>query len=287
MKFPLIMVAVALTLAPGVSLARPKPAKLKPIEVPTASAADWREVDPENVLVIDSTKGKIYVELMPLAAPATVERIKLLTRQHFYDGLKFHRVLNEFMAQTGDPLGTGEGGSSYPNVKAEFTFRRDASVPLVPVASPAGGVVGFIDSFPVQSQPDDLMAMTKDHKVTAWGLFCPGVAGMARSDPEDSANSQFFLMRQTFPSLEKRYTAFGRVLVGLDAVRAFKTGEPVIDPDKMITVQMLADMPAASRPKLMLLDTRSRTFQAEIEKARQAKGADFSICDLQVPVEVR
>ena len=69
--------------------------------------------------------------------------------------------------------------------------------------------------------------MTKDQKVTAWALYCPGVAGMARDDNPDSGNSQFFLMRDAYPSLEKRYTAWGRVIAGQDVVRAIKAGEPV------------------------------------------------------------
>ena len=77
---------------------------------------------------------------------------------------------------------------------------------------------------PVYSQPDGLMAMTADGKVTAWGAYCPGVLGMARENTPDSANSQFFFMRDAYPALEKRYTAFGRVLSGQDVVRADQGG---------------------------------------------------------------
>ena len=88
--------------------------------------------------------------------------------------------------------------------------------------------------------------MTSDKKVSAWGTYCPGVVGEARDEDVDSANSQFFLMRQPYPSLDKRYTAFGRVLVGLDVVRAIKTGEPVAAPqDRMVKVRLLADIPPA------------------------------------------
>lgn len=254
---------------------------------PDAAPGDWRLIDPENVLVIDTTKGRILVELEPQAAPAHVERIKSLTRERFYDGLKFHRVIDYFMAQTGDPLGTGEGQSPYPDLKAEFTFRRDASMAFTPVATPKGSAVGFMGGFPVQTQPDDLMIMTGDHKVWAWGLYCPGVAGMARGEGEDTGNSQFFLMRQTYPSLEKRYTAFGRVVAGLDVVRALKTGEPVVDPDVMTKAQILADLPAGQRPTLAMLDTRSKAFAQIVERTRKAKGADFSICDVEIPVQIR
>ena len=78
--------------------------------------------DPENHLVLDlSTGGRVTITLFPHIAPKHVERIKALTRQGFYDGITFHRVIEGFMAQTGDPLGTGQGGSDLPNLEAEFT----------------------------------------------------------------------------------------------------------------------------------------------------------------------
>ena len=76
--------------------------------------------DPENTLVIETTKGRVVIELRPDLAPKHVERIKQLAREGFYNGIPFHRVIDGFMAQTGCPKGTGTGGSSYPNLKAEF-----------------------------------------------------------------------------------------------------------------------------------------------------------------------
>jgi peptidylprolyl isomerase len=122
--------------------------------------------------------------------------------------------------------------------------------------------------------------------VAAWGLYCPGVAGMARGEDNDSANSQFFLMRQPYPSLEKRYTAWGRVIDGLSVVRAIKVGEPVVDPDKMIRVRLLADIPAAERPTVRVMDTGGAAFRALVQRTRTTRGADFSPCDLEIPVQV-
>jgi cyclophilin family peptidyl-prolyl cis-trans isomerase len=76
--------------------------------------------DPENTLIIETTKGRVVIELRPDLAPKHVERIKTLVRDGFYDGIPFHRVIEGFMAQTGCPNGTGTGGSDYPNLKAEF-----------------------------------------------------------------------------------------------------------------------------------------------------------------------
>jgi len=265
--------------------AAPAAAPLTPV-----TANEWRAVPADNLLVIDTSRGRVLVELAPEVAPGHVERIRLLAGKGFFDGLLWHRVIDQFMAQTGDPLGTGEGQSAYPDLKAEFTFRRDGQTPFTPVAAPAGAVLGFLHSLPVQTQPDAYMATTADHKVHAWGLYCPGVAGMARDEAPDSANSQFFLMRQPYPSLDKRYTIWGRVISGLDVVRALKfSPNPdgiVSDPDRMTRVRVASDLPEADRPTARVLDTTSPQFRALAEAARQARGADFSVCDIDLPVQV-
>ena len=85
-----------------------------PVSAPTAP-------DLENMLVLDlSTGGRVTIQMFPAVAPTHVERIKTLTRQGFYNGVIFHRVIDGFMAQTGDPKGTGQGGSELPDLKAEF-----------------------------------------------------------------------------------------------------------------------------------------------------------------------
>jgi len=261
-----------------------KPANVSP---PAPAASDWRSVDAENTLVIDTSKGRVIVELAPKLAPVHVQRIKELTREGFYNGLKFHRVIDTFMAQTGDPLGTGEGGSTKPNLTAEFTFRRSAEDGFTRVNRPAGAELGFMGSMPIATQPDDIMMMTADGKAGGWGLFCPGVLGMARGEDPNSANSQFFLMRQAYPALDKRYTALGRVVSGLPVVRAIKVGEPVVDPDIMIKVQVLADIPAPDRPKVQVLNVATAYFTAMAERMKAQKGADFSVCDLELPAQVR
>ncbi|MCO8017266.1 peptidylprolyl isomerase [Brevundimonas diminuta] len=254
------------------------------------AAGDWRSVAPDNLLIIDTNKGRILVEMTPEAAPGHVARLRLLAKAGFYDGIPWHRVIDGFMAQTGDPLGTGEGQSWYQDLKAEFTFRRDAQTPFAPVAAPAGALIGFMQSLPVQTQPDAVMATTADRKVHAWGLYCPGVAGMARDDAPDSANSQFFLMRQPYPALEKRYTIWGRVVSGLDVVRALKfSPNPdgiVTDPDRMTRVRVAGDLAQGERPSVRVLSTDSPRFRTLVERTRAARGADFSACDIDLPVAV-
>ena len=104
MRLKLILAAIAgMLLAPQVAAQVPAP-------------------DPENVLLLDlSTGGRVAIQLRPDVAPRHVERVKTLVRQNFYNGLTFHRVIEGFMAQTGDPKGTGEGGSTLPDLAAEFS----------------------------------------------------------------------------------------------------------------------------------------------------------------------
>ncbi len=249
---------------------------------------DWRTPAPETVMVIDTNKGRVLVELVPEVAPNHAARLQDLARAGVYDGRTFFRVIDRFMAQTGDPTNTGEGGSQLPNLKAEFTFRRAADTAFTPMAAPAGLEVGYLKSLPVVSQAWSWSEMTSDKKVAAWGTYCPGVVGMARDEDNNSANSQFFLMRQPYPSLDKRYTAFGRVISGLDVVRAIKTGEPVPAPqDLMQKVRLLSDMPEGERPKVRVIDPKGPWFAAETKRLRTLKGADFSVCDIDLPVEVR
>ena len=287
--------AVLAMMTAGVAAAQDAGGTPPPPPVPAPQAAlvapEWRAVSAENLLVIDTTKGRILVELTPEVAPLHVERIKLLARRGFYDGVPWHRVIDWFMAQTGDPLGNGDGQSPYPDLKGEFTFRREATLPFAAVAEPAGARVGFFHSLPIQTQPDSAFALTADGKVHAWGLYCPGVAGMARDEGNDTANSQFFLMRQAYPALDKRYSIWGMTVSGLDVVRNLKVGDGDngmvgAEPDRMTRVRIAADIPEAERPSVQVLATDSPRFRALVETTRAARGADFSVCDVTLPVQV-
>ena len=292
MKRMLLLAACVAALA-ATAIAAPKPkapaaVPAKPVAPAAPGPADWRTPDPNDVLVIDTNKGRIVVEMVSEVAPLHVTQIRALAHENFYDGQRFFRVIDKFMDQTGDPQNNGQGGSSKPNVPAEFTFRRGPDLAFVMAADQTVAEVGFVKSLPVMSQSMMLGAMTKDQKVTAWALYCPGVMGMARDENPDSGNSQFFLMRYAFPSLEKKYTAWGRVISGQDVVLAIKVGEPVEDPqDRMERVRLLSDIPEKDRPKVRVIDPKGPWFKAEIDRARAAKGADFTACDVTLPAEVK
>ena len=140
---------------------------------------------------------------------------------------------------------------------------------------------------PVRSHPEMQMMVTADGKAPAWGLFCAGVVGMARAEPENSANSQFFLMRDTRHDLDLKYTPFGRVISGLDVVRKIKAGEPVAEPqDHMTRVRLLSDLPEAERPNIQVMDTSGPAFRALVDAKKAERGASFDICDVEIPAKV-
>ncbi|MNU40695.1 peptidylprolyl isomerase [Brevundimonas sp. CEF1] len=278
MTFKMLLAAAAVSMIAGGAVAQ--------------TASEWRTVSPENLLVIDTSKGRVLVELEPRAAPNHIERIRTLTNRGFYDGLKFHRVIPNFMAQTGDPEGTGAGGSDLPDVKGEFEFRRGRDSGFAAVENSGPGLRGIMGSLPVTTQPDAQMFVTADLKVGAGGLFCPGVAGMARAGSPDSANSQFFLMSGQNDNLNGGYTTFGRVVQGLDVVKALKPGDDARDgavgpdADVMTKVQLASALPEGQRPTVRVAVPGSAPFNAAVEAARAERGARFGICDVQPVVQV-
>ncbi len=150
--------------------------------------------DKENTLILTLDTGAVTIELLPGKAPAHVARIKELARQGFYDGVVFHRVIDGFMAQGGDPTGTGMGGSG-EKLRAEF---NDVS-----------------------------------HQ--------RGVCSMARSNDPNSGDSQFFICFDDASFLDRKYTVWGKVISGMEAVDALPKGEPPRNPGKIVSAKVAAD----------------------------------------------
>ena len=176
-------------------------------------ASSVNAVEPENIMVIEvegEANGVIEIELLPNVAPLHVERIKILARDGLYNGVAFHRVIDGFMAQTGDvKFGkiegykrryAGQGGSNYPDLDAEFSTIK----------------------------------------------YEEGTVGMARAQSPNSSNSQFFIMFNRSPNLDGNYTVFGKVIDGQEVVNSIKRGSmsdngSVINPDIMKKVSIKSD----------------------------------------------
>jgi cyclophilin family peptidyl-prolyl cis-trans isomerase len=183
--FAFPIAALALAAASSQALAQRPVAIIPPAEV---------VADASNRLTLElSNGGTVVIQLRPDAAPAHVERLQTLVRQGFYDGITFHRVIPDFMAQSGDPTGTGGGGSPLPDLNAEFN-----SLPHL------RGTVA--------------------------------AARMAAST--DTANSQFYIMLAPNPSLDGKYTVFGRVISGMDAVDRIAPGQPPAEPTRIVRASL-------------------------------------------------
>lgn len=255
------------------------------VSVP-ASPQEWRPLDAQNTLLIETDKGRIVIELRPEFAPLAVARIKRLARSGVYDDLKFHRVVDGFVAQTGNPNNMDGGKSLEPDLPPEFTFRLGPDTPRAQLARPQGESEGFIGAQPYVAVDEIRMAVSPDRRVSAWGAFCAGVVAMGRDVEPNGGNAGFFIMRGTTRSLDRQYSVVGRVIAGLDVVRALTAGDPPMQPSRMLRARVMADLPETLRPQITVLNTLSPEFHALAEQVRDLKGADFSICDVEAPVQI-
>lgn len=261
----------------------------------------WRTPDPENTLYIDTVHGRIVVELYPEIAPNHVERIKRLAQQGFYDNVKFHRVIQGFMNQTGDPIGDGTGSSSLPDLKAEFAFSRNMST--MPIKMLGGqksklngnnSIVGFHKALPIATPADDTLMFTKKGAINSYGIHCKGVTSMARGGhSEDSANSQFFLMRDEYRSLDTQYSIWGATILGHEVLKKIKIGTvndpkyPGFIPDKMLKVQVAADVADTDRMNIEVMKTDGDAFLGYTEWLKNKDGRRAKICEIQVPSRLK
>lgn len=285
-----LIVALTISVSPAFAdedaAAEPTPQEI----AENAPADAWRPVDPENTIYMDLPAGTVVIELRPDIAPAHAQRIRELTREGFYDGLRFHRVIEGFMAQGGDPVGDGTGGSDKPNVPGEFVrdssevegFRvigRDRIAPRV----------GYIDGMPVGAQPESLRSFTTASRVELWPLHCPGVMSMARASDPNSANSQFFLMiGDSRLNLDKRYTAWGWIVDGFEATRRISRGEPPTRPTPIMRVRVAADIPESERRDVQVMRTDSETFMRYLKRRGDVDDTGYvkEICDIKVPTRI-
>lgn len=240
-----------------------------------AAPPAWRAADPARLLVIDTNRGRIVIEMEPRVAPKAVERVGLLARRGTYDGLLFHRVIDRFVAQTGNPNNRDGGGTELPDLKPEFWVRGPAASEVTWVRHTNDGREGVIGSLPI--------AKGADPQIPAWVAHCPGMVGMGRQADPNSANSEIYIMRGSARGLDHNYTLFGRVLAGQAVVESLTVGEPPAKPDRMIRVRSAVDLPAADRPRLEVMDVTSRQYARFAAAQRRSHGDRLSVCDLLPP----
>ena len=247
----------------------------------TPDEANWRPVDPQHLLVFETTKGRILVEVFPDVAPKHYDQFTKVIRSGDLDGTTFHRVIDDFMAQGGDVYTMKGEDPGWPGIPGEFTFRRDvAAMPLDAVIGPEDtGKMGYLRGFPILTQPTFFAEMSADGLVSSSIPHCQGVLSTARTSDPNSADTQFFLMREHSPHLDKQYTSWGRVIAGQTVVKALKKGEPgsgaVEDPDLLTSIRIAADMPEGQRPEAWVLRTDTEAFKSEL-----ATKGEVDVCSL-------
>ena len=234
-------------------------------------SADWRPVDPENLLLIEVEDGQIAIELADQFAPHHAQRMRQAARDAFFDGRSFYRVIDGFVAQGG--RGEDEDAQDlpqYPALDGEFVVASE-TVAFTPMqdADLYAARVGHVDGFQA--------AQNEDASET-WMIHCPGSVAMARGNEPDSGDVEFYIVLGHAPRhLDRIMSVFGRVIDGMEHVQALRRGDPAVnsgviaDPDardNILSVRVAADLPESERPQFEVMRSDSEAFQERKNERR-------------------
>lgn len=255
------------------------------------SVAEWKTIPDSNLLVIDTEKGVITIELNPDWAPRHVERMRQLAFGGIMHGERFYRVIDGFVAQAG--LQDETDIMNWPTLQNEND--RDFGGPrFVPLGNRDlfAAEVGHVDGFPVgRSQ---LLGRE-------WLLHCPGAVAMARDTDPDSGSTEFYIVLDAQRYLDRNLTVFGRVIDGMEHVQALKRGNRDVENgviqapevgDEIRSFHIVADMPEEMRPHWQVMNTESAAFDA-FKTSKRVRTDEFfyrrppsvlDICSFSVPV---
>lgn len=255
---------------------------------------EWRELDPNNAILLTLPHGKVVIELAPQFSPMHVKRFKTLAQKGHYDGNKFYRVIDGFVAQGGPEDGSiKDKAISELKIEADFSIDKNWTFTLVQKNDLFAEQTGFKDGF----------ALGKSNKENkAWMLHCPGVVAMARTNAPDTATSHFYITNGQAPRyLDRIMTVFGRVVYGMNHVQAITRtsvieGDTPVDPKDftpMVKVQLMSDLPKEQQIHLEIKNTEHPSYAKKLSDRRKRESAFFykkpppvlDIC--QTPVGVR
>ena len=268
-----------------------------------SGAAEWRQPDPKNLLVMQLATGRVLIELAPDFAPLHAANIRTLIREHYFDGLAIERVQDNFVTQWGDPAGNEGGdptqirslGKASHTLPPEFTRPIDPKPPWT--ALPDGDVyaseVGFSEGFPVARDP----ASGQE-----WLPHCYGMVGVGRDNgPETGSGSELYAVIGQAPRrLDRNLAVVGRVLEGMPLLSGLPRGPGAMgfytNPAQRTaiqSVQLAADLPPGQRPSIEVLRTDSATFATLVDAKRHRRDAFYAVpagkvdlCNIDVPVRM-
>lgn len=265
--------------------------------LPLISAAqgnEWRVLDPANAVLMTLPHGKVVIELAPQFAPNHVKRFKTLTQEGHYDGNKFYRVIDGFVAQGGPEDGSAKDKAVSPlKIEGEFSTDKDWTYTLVQENDMFAEQTGFKDGFALGHNPSENKA---------WMLHCPGIIAMARENGPDTATSHFYITNGQAPRyLDRIMTVFGRVVYGMNHVQAITRtsvtpGDVAVDKKNftpMVSLQLMSDLPKEQQIKLEIKNTAHAKYVQKLTDRKKRDNAFFykkpppvlDIC--QTPVGVR
>lgn len=259
-------------------------------EIASALAPDWRDVSPDNLILIETAYGDIIVELNPDFAPSHANQFRQLVRDDVYNGIRFYRVIDAFVAQGG--LQEDALIEQYP-VLINENDRALSDAKFVPLgnADLFAPIVGHIDGFAVGRSE----SLEKE-----WLLHCPGALAMARDTDPDSGSTEFYIVLDAQRYLDRNLTIFGRVIEGMQYVQKLKRGVRAIESgviqapevgDEILSMTVAADMAEAIRPAYQVQAMPSQAFE-DAKTEKRVREADFfyrkppeilDICGFEVP----
>ena len=257
----------------------------------TSPETEWRDVAAENLLMLETKRGFIVIELNPDFAPIHSARMRELASSGKYDGIQFYRVIDGFVAQ---------GGFQNEDLIAEWPSLANENDREITDASftPLGNkdlfteFVGHMDGFPAARDAD----MGRE-----WLLHCPGAVAMARDTDPDSGGTEFYIVLDAQRYLDRNLTVFGRVIDGMEHVQALKRGDRAVEngviqlPEKgdaIVSARIAAELPEQERIRYQVMNTNHAAFEAEKTSSRVREEEFFyrkppevlDICGFEVPI---
>ena len=286
-----LFAALALSLTPACQAQDAMEIELTEAEIASALDPDWRDVSPENMILIETTYGDIVIELNTDFAPNHANQFRQLVRDDVYNGIHFYRVIDAFVAQGG--LEDDAAIEAFPTLENE-NDRPLSEATLVPLgnADLFAPIVGHIDGF---------AAGRSESLEREWLLHCPGALAMARDTDPDSGSTEFYIVLDAQRYLDRNLTIFGRVIDGMQYVQKLKRGDRAVGNgviqapdkgDKILSMTVAADMDAMIRPQYQVQNMPTQAFE-DAKTAKRVREEDFFyrkppevlyICGLEVPV---
>lgn len=290
----LTAIAAGLTLIAAANAAPPAKATVADV-VKNSKPADWRPLDPDNTLYMQTAVGRVIIELAPAFAPNHVANIKTLVREGYFDGLSILRSQDNWVVQWGDP--DEKNPRPYKTAKAklagEFTvpMKNDTAFTRLKDRDGYAPQVGHSNGFPSARDPKT---------GRAWLAHCYGMVGVGRDNETDSGNGSalYAVIGHAPRHLDRNITVVGRVISGMPQLSTLPRGTAAMGfydkPEQNVaitSVKVAADVPAAERSNFEVMRTDSAAYQAVVEAQRNRGGpwtvapaGHIELCNAPIPV---